>query len=635
MRQTWSYAALIILGAGCSSGTVSDDGAASAGPGDGSDEGSDAAPAMDTGPSGDTGSPASDAGPAHDDCTEGDAICTASDARRACEKTAQGTRWVDETCPAGQGCVKGQCTPSACSDECNLGETQNGKTCAPWDVSTASKATLDAAGKMHDRARAYEMWLERDGRPNGGVGSARYADPGTYATLEGINGLGDSALWTGTYLASQALRLMATGAPDARARIASLVDTIHRLFSVTGDPGMLARFAAPSGVRPPYALYDLDCTQARVHCGVDYQGQKWDWIGKISRDAYQGPMLGYALAYEALSSTPDDEKLKDTIRGDVVTFVKELMRERTLPVKLTYNGVGLPVTAIKVRFVVVSTPELDNGAIDIDLAGSGSKAATMSGFQEFTPDLGDIVSQIVPFSPPIPRSSSAIMLASFFRVALRVTDVPSAKADHDAILDYYLHHSGQGGNVTDWLGIAAQWSQGSDACGANYYANNITMEPMYNLARLEDDAQRKALVQGQILGQTMWPVFAPTKNSFFSFIYAANAQAPDASVVSIAKDQLGQFPAPPRIHVPVDLRGNAKYMPHDATCADQTDHGGAVDVGARPVGDFLWQRQPWGLYDGGDPKQSEPGVDYLVAYWMGRRHDFFADDTPAVCLRLQ
>jgi hypothetical protein len=53
------------------------------------------------------------------------------------------------------------------------------------------------------------------------------------------------------------------------------------------------------------------------------------------------------------------------------------------------------------------------------------------------------------------------------------------------------------------------------------------------------------------------------------------------------------------------------------------------------VGDFLWQRQPRGLSDTGDSKQSEPGVDCLVAYWMGRRHDFFGDDTPAVCLRLQ
>ena len=34
--------------------------------------------------------------------------------------------------------------------------------------------------------------------------------------------------------------------------------------------------------------------------GVTYEGAQYDYIGHISRDQYQGVMLGYALAYEAL-----------------------------------------------------------------------------------------------------------------------------------------------------------------------------------------------------------------------------------------------------------------------------------------------------------------------------------------------
>jgi hypothetical protein len=159
------------------------------------------------------------------------------------------------------------------------------------------------------------------------------------------------------------------------------------------------------------------------------------------------------------------------------------------------------------------------------------------------------------------------------------------------------------------------------------------MEPLYNLARLEDDPSRRALVVDQILGQTMWPVFAPTKNSFFSYIYAANVASPDPNAASGAKAQLAQFPPPPRLLHPVDLRNDPRYMPHDANCADQVAHTTSVDVADRPAGDFLWQRHPWGLYDPGDPAQGEPGVDYLVAYWMGRAHKMIDDDTPSSCMR--
>ena len=114
------------------------------------------------------------------------------------------------------------------------------------------------------------------------------------------------------------------------------------------------------------------------------------------------------------------------------------------------------------------------------------------------------------------------MLASFFRVGLRVTDgVPRTRSAAADMLAYYTGHTGEGGNVADWLAVAKQWTDGG-TCGASYYANNIAMMPMYNLARLEDDPARSSIVENDILGAKMWPTFANTKNSFFSFIYAGD-----------------------------------------------------------------------------------------------------------------
>jgi hypothetical protein len=304
-----------------------------------------------------------------------------------------------------------------------------------------------------------------------------------------------------------------------------------------------------------------------------------------------------------------------------------------MQVHLTYNGVSLPVSTITMRFIVVDPREMDNGAIDFIIESSGSKSVTMHGFQEFTPDLADVVRQFpgLSFAPAIPRASSAIMLASFFRVALMMTDgVPASKADHDAILAYYTGHTGTGGNVNDWLDVAAQWSDGG-SCGSGYFANNITMEPMYNLSRLETDPALKKRVQNDVLDAKMWPAFVHTKNPFFSFIYAGTFAGADPGVASDAATQLSGFAAPPNVQHAVDLTNNPKY-PHDATCANQVDHSTAVDVADRVVGDFMWQRDPWTLSDPGNPGQTEPGVDYLVAYWMGRKHAFIADDTPNACL---
>ena len=44
--------------------------------------------------------------------------------------------------------------------------------------------------------------------------------------------------------------------------------------------------------------------------------------------------------------------------------------------------------------------------------------------------------------------------------------------------------------------------------------------------------------------------------------------------------------------------------------------------------DFLWQRNPFSIGPCGndDPAAVEPGVDYIVAYWMASYHKFITKD---------
>lgn len=624
-----SIAALLSFVA-CGDGARSLEGASSS---SGSSPGDGAAPAPTS-----TSPPPSptDAGPS-DGCASGEAICLAKDRRRACVKSASGaqTHWIEETCAAGSGCFQGTCAPSKCSDECTLGESAAGKTCAPWDVVAKKSVVTTPATKMHDRARGYLGRMKKESMASGAIGSARYEDA-SLTKISFMDGIGDSAIWTGSFLAAEALRLRATGAADARARVRSLVDVVHLLLNVSGEPGVLARWAQEAGTKRDYVIGDLDCAVERVHCGITHGAKKYDVIGHVSRDQYQGVMLGLALAYDALTSA--DEDLRETIRADVVTLVKELMKERTLPVTLTFNGIPITST-VTARFVVVSPRESrSGGAIDLRIDLSKPDDSEMFGFQEFYPNLAHLVRQLPGLSwvPDLNRASSAIMLASFFRVALRVTEgVPGYANDRADILAYYTSNKGPGGNASDWLAIANQWSEGSSGCAGNYYANNIAMMPMYNLARLEDDPVRKKLVVEDLLGAKMWPRFSTTKNSFFAFIYAGTKTGGAPSVTTAAATQLAQFPPAPRVMRPVDLRTDPKYPSRDSSCADHLAHGDAVDVGDRVTGDFMWQRHPWGLYEGGDMRATQPGVDFLLAYFLGRHHGFLDDDTAGVCLAWQ
>ena len=81
-------------------------------------------------------------------------------------------------------------------------------------------------------------------------------------------------------------------------------------------------------------------------------------------------------------------------------------------------------------------------------------------------------------------------------------------------------------------------------------------------------------------------------------------------------------------------RARSKYEPHDASCPNQTDQKtNATDLEDRRVDDFIWQRQPWKLYEPGEPTIVFPGVDYLAAYWIARRYELAKDDRAGTCAR--
>jgi hypothetical protein len=121
---------------------------------------------------------------------------------------------------------------------------------------------------------------------------------------------GDSAIWTGHYLASQTYRYVATGAPEALANVRSAIQAMRRLIDVTGT-NLLARLWLPAD--SPW----LDAVaHEESHHGV-YEafvgGKPAVWIGNTSRDQYMGFFFGLSVAYEWITDAG--------IRGEIADIV--------------------------------------------------------------------------------------------------------------------------------------------------------------------------------------------------------------------------------------------------------------------------------------------------------------------------
>lgn len=554
--------------------------------------------------------------------------CSAFDTRSYCVESDGKRSWKDEKCAAG--CFGGKCVADACADECALDAKTSAGTCRLWDMKAKSAVAAAPTTSLHDRARDYEQRLRASALPHGQVLNVHYTDA-TLSTRASYSGYRDAAIWTGSALAAEAWRLSSTREPDAERQVEALVKTIHRSFEVTGTPGYLARMTQPSSERLPLGLAN-PCADPEWHCNTSLGGQSFDWVGGTSRDQNTGVMLGYAMAYLATT----DEAVKKIIRDDVISFASELMKVRKgVPARVVVNGIPLD-KSLDLENVLLLPAEMPGGKITINLDTNAAAESEIQGMREFFPDFSVLVKQVLGINVPIPRSSTAMMLGGFFRMALVMAEDDPALAGKRAELSTYF-----AAHAPAWLSTAETWTFDTrDGCGQGYFSTHIAYIMAYVWALLENDAALAPRIRDKVLDQAMWKAVSGHKNAYFAFLWGgtrATTLAATNPQMLAAGAELAQFQPGPRVWAARDNRSNPKYLPHDTKCTGEVlcdVHTNAVDVADRRIDDFLWQRQPWQLYDGGDPTKVYPGVDYLAAYWAARRHGFASDDRAGTCTRI-
>jgi len=126
--------------------------------------------------------------------------------------------------------------------------------------------------------------------------------------ISGYTRCGDSALWTGHYLAAEAFRYRVTQASDALSNIQAAVSALKGLADVTGT-NLLARCMVPAN--SPWA--SSIAGQEAANGVYTNASAGWIWVGNTSRDEYSGAMFGLAVAYDAVSDSGTRTVISDLV----------------------------------------------------------------------------------------------------------------------------------------------------------------------------------------------------------------------------------------------------------------------------------------------------------------------------------
>jgi hypothetical protein len=131
----------------------------------------------------------------------------------------------------------------------------------------------------------------------------------TSTDIIGYTRCGDSALWTGAWLAAESFRYNVTQSADALTNVKAALSGIESLVNVTGDNRLARCIVAANS--PYTAGIESEEVANTIH-----QAAPWIWVDNTSRDEVVGAFFGLGAAFDLV----DDAGVKSRI-GAVATLM--------------------------------------------------------------------------------------------------------------------------------------------------------------------------------------------------------------------------------------------------------------------------------------------------------------------------
>ena len=400
---------------------------------------------------------------------------------------------------------------------------------------------------------------QKDHTPFGTVFGTQFTSP-TYHQGTPVDYLDppDSPLWTGLYLAGEALRFAATKDPIAIPYAKKVIGGLRTDLDVQ-DPasGRLSRFAIP--LTDPYAQQFLPAQGIRWI--ARYKGQDWVCEENISRDQYTGVVTGLSAAHDFI----DDPFVKsecESLLQRIVTFLESsgwngLRRDGTVVAPF----IQAPIQIIAFTAAAERTDPTRFGAI----RARHGRIASYAWF-------GEMMSSLDPLQDYFKWNLESA--ASW--TALRLETDPDRHRSLERAFAVMRRAIGHHRNA---------WFSGVEA--AVDPAARARLAPV-----IEDDLRR--LVSR---GRREFSVQNSTDPTIAKAVYTGGLQA-NGGTVAVGGTGLG-VGTPPQVQ--------ARYP---------------VPVEKRHPTGFLWEANPFGLDGTGDPTKQGAGVDIVLPYWLGRYYGF-------------
>ncbi len=395
-------------------------------------------------------------------------------------------------------------------------------------------------------------------------------------------------LWSGIYLASQALRYEVTGEAEAQDNARRVVSGLRDLTRVTGVEGLYGRTMAKPGVS-----YDNDGSGNPEYwpdsTAAGYEG--WRYHNDVSQDGYAGLMFGYGVALEHF-------KDKDLL-ADVGQLALEVGRH------IVKNGLQI----IDADGEVTEHGRLYHSALD---NFPGFNAMLASSFVKVAQRGGD--------DPDLDDYYYGCMMQM-----RRGVDCPDIE-DPNVTLGTYIE------SMEEMLFLFMP-----DKCGMNYDNFDMCYQAIYPLVRHEQDPELHERLIG-VLRQGMYYNDDPTfrsmdeiGNAMFTFIYAAlTGDGPEddprlAEAVDDAVCTLKNFP-------PVKFDRFIPKGDQEEVCRTRLDEPAAAEripLSEYHFDNYLWRLDPYQIQEEDRPENRRmvfSPEDFLIAYWLGRYHGLIRPD---------
>jgi hypothetical protein len=188
----------------------------------------------------------------------------------------------------------------------------------PWGSATPAPGAFSQQPDLEKASLEVDAEIQKEHLPWNTILATTF-DNTTYGSGNpvGYGGYGDSAIWTGHYLAGESFRWALTKDPVAQTNTARVLSGITDLLDAESPGGgHLSRWVEPMSWPGAAAQLASDPTafQTTLH-GVPYIAGD-----HISRDQYLGVMLGLGCAYDFLDD-PAQKKLAGSLISRVVDYL--------------------------------------------------------------------------------------------------------------------------------------------------------------------------------------------------------------------------------------------------------------------------------------------------------------------------